>query len=123
MGEKVLSNKEKLDILIPKAMSVLCDMTRRCMPEQGVFQKFFVTFDYPGTAYQAMLWVEPDRTGRAGNGRVTSAMRQDGSDRVIQHYMTVGSKEEIIVWLMCADNAQLLRADYEQLKQAADRLD
>ena len=123
MGEKKRTEREKTELLISKAMEVLCDMTRQRMPERGVFQKFFVTFDYPGTAYQAMLWVEPDRTGRAGNGRVTSAMRQDGSDRVIQHYMTVGSKEEIIVWLMCADNAQLLRADYEQLKQAADRLD
>lgn len=123
MGKKALSSKEKLDILIPKVMSVLCDMTRQRMPEQGVFQKFFVTFDYPGTAYQGMLWVEPNRTGQGGNGRLTSAMRQDGSDRVVQHYMTAGSKAEIMQWLMCGDNVELLRADYGQLKQTVDRFD
>lgn len=121
MSKKELSSKGKLDILVPKVMSVLCDMARQRMPDKGVFQKFFVTFDYPGTAYQGMLWVEPNLTGQGGTGRVTSAMRQAASDKVVQHYMMVGNKAEIMAWLTCSDNVELLQTDYEQLKQAVDR--
>lgn len=123
MRKKALTDRQKLDILVPKTMSTLCDMAQQRMPEKGVFQKFFVTFDYPGTAHKGLLWIEPNLTGQAGNGRVTAAMRCSDSDKVVQHYMTVGDKAEITAWLACPDNIALLQADYEQLKQAADRLD
>lgn len=123
MSKKALTDKQKLDILVPKVMSTLCDIAEQRMPEKGIFQKFFVTFEYPGTKYEGMLWVEPNLTGQDGNGRITAAMRHSGSDRVVQHYMAAGNKAEIMAWLMCSGNVELLQADYEQLKQASDRFD
>lgn len=120
MSKKELTNEEKINILIPKAMSVLCDMVEQRMPEEGQFQKFFVSFEYPGTKCEALLWIEPNLTGRGGNGRVTTAMREVGSDRVVQHYMTVGNKTDIVRWLQCSGNAGVLQTDYDQLKQAID---
>ncbi len=123
MSKKELTNEEKLNILIPKAMSVLCDMVEQRMPEEGQFQKFFVSFEYPGTKCEALLWMEPNLTGRGGNGRVTTAMHEVGSDRVVQHYTMVGNKTDIVRWLQCSGNASQLQTDYDQLKQAINRFD
>lgn len=123
MGKKERTDKEKRNILISKVMEVLRDTAQQRMPEEGLFQKFFVTFDYPGTPHKGFLWIEPNRTGRGGNGRVTAAVCQGGSDRMVQHYIAVGSKAELTAWLDSAENLPLLLEEYEQLNRAADRLD
>lgn len=123
MGKKELTKNEKLDILIPKTMSVLYDTVQKSMPEKGTFRKLFVFFEYPETKYEGILWVEPNLTGQEGNGRLVSGMRQTGSDRVVQHYMMAGAKAEIMEWLGNDRNISALQSDYEQLKRSVDRFD
>lgn len=123
MDRKRQTDAQKLDILIPKAMDYICEQIQQKMPETGGFRKFFVCFTYPGTGYEALLWVEHNVSERDGNGRLTAGMREAGSDKVVQHYMAKGTKEELMQWLNTSANGAQLRSSYEQLKSAVDQFE
>lgn len=123
MKRNELTDEQKLDILIPKGMAVLREHVRQKMPETGRFQRVFVIFAYPGTGYEALLWVEHNVSEQGGNGRLTAAMREAGSDKVVQHYITKGTKDELMRWLNTSANGEELRSSYAQLKCSVDRFD
>lgn len=123
MNKNELTDAQKLDILLPKAMNVLREHIQQKMPETGEFRKFFVCFGYPGTGYEALLWVEHNVSEKGGNGRLAAGMRETNSDRVVQHYIATGTKEELMQWLSTSANGAQLRSSYAQLKNAVDRFD
>ncbi len=123
VNKNKLTDAQKLDILIPKGMALLSDCVRQKMPETGRFQRILVIFDYPGTGYQALLWVEHNVSEQGGNGRLTAGMREAGCDKVVQHYIAKGTKEDLIQWLSTPDNGEELRSSYAQLKNSVDRFD
>lgn len=123
MNKKELTDAQKLDILIPKAMAYMCEQIQQKMPEVGGFRKFLVFFAYPGTGYEALLWVEHNVSEKGGNGRLAAGMRETNSDRVVQHYIATGTKEELMQWLSTSANGAQLRSSYAQLKNAVERFD
>lgn len=119
----MLSDEEKLDILLPKGMKLLAERVEKEVPASGRFMPISVSFDYPGTAYSAYLRLEPSALGDGTERCLRSYMGEKGSDKVISHYMYAGTKDKVLAWLKDKKNEKDLRQSYEELKQGADRMD
>jgi len=119
----MLSNKQKLDILIPKGLRLLAERTEKEVPAAGRFMAISVSFDYPGTNYQAILRVEPSARGDGTERCLRSYMRENGSDKAVSHYLYTGSKEKILAWLKDKQSEKELRESYAQLKQSVDNFE
>ena len=119
----MLSDKEKLDILIPKGMRLLAERIEKEVPDKGIFMSISVSFDYPGTACLAHLRLEPSARGDGTERCLRSYMGERGSDRVVSHYIYTATKDKILAWLKDRKNEAELRRSYEQLRQGVDRMD
>lgn len=119
----MLSNKQKLDILIPKGMKLLAERTEKEVPDSGRFLPISVSFDYPGTGYTATLRLEPSALGDGTERCLRSYMQESNSDKAVSHYLYTGTKTQILAWLREKKREEELRESYAQLKQSVDNFD
>lgn len=119
----MLSNKQKLDILLPKGLRLLAQRMEQEVPQSGRFAPISVSFDYPGTVYKAHLRVEPSARGDGTERCLRSFMSEAGSDKAVSHYLYTGTKEQLLVWMQDKHSEKELRESYAQLKESVDRFD
>lgn len=119
----MITAKKALDILIPKGLRLLAERTEKEVPATGRFGPVSVSFDYPGTDYQAFLRVEPSARGDGTERCLRSYMRQAGSDKAVSHYLFTGTKAQLLVWLREKSSEKELRKSYAELKESVDRFD
>ncbi len=108
---------------VRRAMEVMLEYYDAHVPATGRCKPFSVSADWPGTDYTARLMVEQDLTGSPDSRRLRTMMNENGSDRVVSHYITKGTGEEIKAWLQNAENRGELMESYEQLKKSVDNFD
>ena len=108
---------------VRRAMEVMLECYDEHIPATGRCRPFTVSARWPGTDYTARLMVEQDLTGAADSRRLRTMMHENGSDRVVSHYITKGTGEEIKAWLRNTENRAELMQSYEQLKESVDNFD
>lgn len=119
MKERKMTKKD----FVRRAMEVMLEHYDARIPAAGRCKPFSVSADWPGTDYKARLMVEQDLTGSADGRRLRTMMHENGSDRVVSHYITKGTGDEIKAWLRNPENRAELMQSYEQLKQSVDSFD
>lgn len=119
----MLSNKQKLDILIPKGLRLLAERTEKEVPDSGRFTPISVSFDYPGSNYAAYLRVEPSARGDGTERCLRSFMKESGSDKAVSHYLYTGTKKQLLTWLKDKSREKELRKSYAELKESVDNFD
>ena len=119
MKERKMTKKD----FVRRAMEVMLEHYDTQIPAAGRCRPFSVSADWPGTDYTARLMVEQDLTGSPNSRRLRTMMHEKGSDRVVSHYITKGTGEEIKAWLRDTENRGELMESYEQLKKSVDNFD
>lgn len=117
--DRVMTKKD----FVRRAMEVMLEYYDERIPATGRCSPFTVSADWPGTDYKARLMVEQDLTGGPDGRRLRTVMHENGSDRVVSHYITKGTGEELKAWLRNTDNRAELMQSYEQLKESVDNFD
>ena len=108
---------------VRRAMEVMLEYYDERIPAKGRCSPFTVSAVWPGTDYTARLMVEQDLTGSPDSRRLRTMMHEKGSDRVVSHYITKGTNDELKAWLRNTDNRAELLESYEQLKESVDNFD
>ena len=119
MKERKMTKKD----FVRRAMEVMLEHYDAHIPASGRCKPFSVSCRYPGTEYEALLQVEQDLTGSPDSRRLRTMMHENGSDRVVSHYITKGTGDELKAWLRNPENRGELMKSYEQLKQSVDSFD
>ena len=119
MKERKMTKKD----FVRRAMEVMLEYYDARIPATGRCKPFSVSADWPGTDYKARLMVEQDLTGSPDSRRLRTMMHENGSDRVVSHYITKGTGDELKAWLRNPENRGELMKSYEQLKQSVDNFD
>lgn len=119
MKERKMTKKD----FVRRAMEVMLEHYDTQIPAAGRCRPFSVSADWPGTDYTARLMVEQDLTVSPDSRRLRTMMHEKGSDRVVSHYITKGTGEEIKAWLRDTENRGELMESYEQLKKSVDNFD
>ena len=119
MKERKMTKKD----FVRRAMEVMLEHYDAHIPATGRCKPFSVSCRYPETDYEALLQVEQDLTGGSDSRRLRTMMHEYGSDRVVSHYITKGTGNEIKAWLRDTENRGELMTSYEQLKESVDNFD
>ena len=93
-------------------------------PERGKIKPFFVCIDYPKSGCEGVLFYENDLTDPTEQKRrIRVAMRKQGCDRLVSHYLFKGTREECVAWMKDEQTLEILLEEFAQLKEDAMSMD
>lgn len=118
----MITDEEKKVILIQKGRGIFRDMVEKKLPEEGPTENVFVTFDYPGTQFEAFLVAEADHLDWGGR-RVRAMMRPKGCNRVMSNYIWKGTKQKLLQWLSQEERDGELQKTFHDLADSLAKED
>lgn len=115
-NKEIMNYEQRLQMVYQKAAECMSKEIEEKMPENGSFQKIFVTECYDKSDLRGMLCAETSYQGENIRKIFVGAFRE-GDDRLVRNYLFTGTKQEILVWLTKPESVKEMIECYRNLEK------
>lgn len=115
-NKEIMNHEQRLQMVYQKAAECMIKEIEEKMPENGSFQKIFVTECYDKSDLRGMLCAETSYQGENIRKIFVGAFRE-GDDRLVKNYLFTGTKQEILAWLTQPESVKEMIKCYRNLEK------